>query len=184
MQPGTDQHDMTVELHSGFLLGRLELLRVDVAEIGNVPQVEARGLADEHVERHLVDAGAAALDVTERVDVGSDVIHHRDEGRAAAERILGRAVAPGLHLVVGEMRKDDRPRKELVRRHVVGERHRQVDDRPSHDVYPNPSVRLQRGTKRASVMRPALLFALSGYTWQIKSRSGAEPPRSRMKYGA
>jgi hypothetical protein len=81
----------------------------------------AYGLAHEHVKRHLVDGRAATLGVTKRIHVGAHMIHHGDEGRASAKRILGRAVAPGFHLVMGELREDDRPREKLVRRHVVGQ---------------------------------------------------------------
>ena len=121
VQAGADQDDMTVDLHARLLLGRLEVLDVDVAEIGNVPQIEAHRLAHEHVERHLVDGGAAPLGMHEGIDVRAHVIDHADVGRAAAERIFRRAVAPGLHLVMGEVRQDHRPREELVARHVVGQ---------------------------------------------------------------
>src|SRR5262245_15268081 len=156
---------MAVDLYAGLLLVGLEVLGVDVAEIGNVSKVEADGLSDEHVERHLVDAGSAPLDVTERVNVCPDVIHHRDEGCAAAKRILRRAVAPSLHLIMGEVREDDRTRKELVRRHIVGERHREVDDSASHDVHPNSRVCVRCEARESSPSYARACWSLFPVSW-------------------
>jgi hypothetical protein len=76
--------------------------------------------------------------MAERIYMRADVIHHGKERRASAERILGRSVAPGFHLVVGELREDDRSREELVRRHVVGEQNTQIYDHARHSMYLNP----------------------------------------------
>jgi hypothetical protein len=67
--------------------------------------------------------------------VRADVIHHRQKRRASAERILGRAIAPGFHFIVREMWKDHRSGKELMSRHVVGQRDRQVDDYARHGMH-------------------------------------------------
>ena len=65
-------------------------------------QVEADRLAHEHVERHLIDGRAAALGVQNASTwVPTWSIMPRI-CRASAERVLGRAVAPGLHLVMRE----------------------------------------------------------------------------------
>ena len=76
VQPGTNKDDVAVDLHASLFFGVLKILRVDVAQIRDVSQIQADGLAHEHVERHLIDGRAAALGVTKRVDVGTDMVHH------------------------------------------------------------------------------------------------------------
>ena len=53
----------------------------NLAEIGNMPQIEAHGLAHEQIQRHLVDGIAVGTDVPESVDMRADVIDHTDEVR-------------------------------------------------------------------------------------------------------
>jgi hypothetical protein len=64
VQPAANQDYVAVNLYASLFFRILEILRVDVAEIGDVPHIQAHGLAHEHVERHLIDRRAAALGVT------------------------------------------------------------------------------------------------------------------------
>jgi hypothetical protein len=54
VEAGADEDDMAVDLDAGLGLGRVHVGRSDVAEVGNVLQVEAGGLAHEKIERHFV----------------------------------------------------------------------------------------------------------------------------------
>ena len=72
-----------------FASACLEIRDVDVAEIGDVAEVEADGLAGEPVERHLVDRGAVRADVERRVDVRADVLEHRDVVDRVGQRVAG-----------------------------------------------------------------------------------------------
>src|ERR1700733_11618171 len=54
VEASAEQHDMTVHPDAAFGLGRRHIRGGNVAEIGNMPQIEAHGLAHEQIERHLV----------------------------------------------------------------------------------------------------------------------------------
>src|SRR6202034_3479083 len=132
VQAGAQEDDMAIYFHASLFLRLLKFLGIDVAQIGNVLKIKADRLSHEHIKRHLVDRVAAALGVYEGVHVSARVIDHAEEGRAASQWIVRRSGTPRLHLVVGDVGHDDGARKELVSRHVVGERDRQIDDTSRH----------------------------------------------------
>ena len=53
----------------------------NLAGIGNMPQIEAHGLAHEQIERHLVHRLAVGADMPKRVDMRADAVDHDDEVR-------------------------------------------------------------------------------------------------------
>ncbi len=130
-----DQDDMAVDLHARLPFRLLEIGRFDVAKVGDMLEIEAHSLAHEHVERHLIDGGAAPLGVDERVDVRSHVIDHAEVRRASAERVVRGPIAPCDHFIMREVGENDGPREEPVPRHVVGKRYCQVHDLLWHPMH-------------------------------------------------
>src|SRR5262249_32940092 len=128
VEAGAKQDDVAVDRDSRFLLGLLQVGDVDVPEVRNVPQIETDGLPREQVERHLVDRGALLADVERGVDIGADVLEHRDVVDRVRHRVA-RLAEPGLlrHLV-GHVREDDWRGEERVRGHLVRDLEREIDE--------------------------------------------------------
>ena len=106
---------------------------VDIAEIGNVREVEADRLAHEQLERHLVDRLAAGLHVVVSIDVRADVVQHAHILDGRGEGIAGHPLIVGLAALVRHPLEIDWARHVLVRRHVVLDGDGQIDD-ASHVV--------------------------------------------------
>ena len=70
-----------------FLLGVRHVLLGDVAEIGNMLEVEAHRLAHEHFERHFIDRLSLRVHMSECIHVRAHVIEHRDEIGLEGHRI-------------------------------------------------------------------------------------------------
>src|SRR5271156_2828785 len=66
--------------------------------------------------------------MAKRVNVSADVIERGNKVRLERHRVAGRAEIKGLGGFVAEMRGDDRPLEQLVRRHVVFDQKAEVDD--------------------------------------------------------
>ncbi len=118
-----------------FGLGRFHVGDLDVAEVGDVAQVEAHRLAHEQVERHLVDRRAVRLHMAEGVHMGADMVEHGDEIGLEGHGVAGHAEIERLRLLVAQMRGDDRALEELVRRHVVFDGDAEIDDALAHAMY-------------------------------------------------
>lgn len=112
---------MAVDLHSWRFLSIFQINEINVAEIGNMAQVEAHRLVHEHIEGHFVDSCAAALCMNKCVDTRPHMIYYPEISRASAERILWCAIAPGNHFVMGKVRENKGSRKEAVPLHIVGQ---------------------------------------------------------------
>ena len=97
--------------------------------------IEANRLPHEQVERHLVDRLPIRIDVLEGIDVRADMIEHRDEVRLERHRVAGHAEIEHLRRFMAEVRGDDRPLKQLMRRHVVFDEKTEIDDTLRH-VFP------------------------------------------------
>ena len=128
MEAAAHQHDVLADLDAGLLLGSFELVDVDRAEIRDVAQIEADGLAAEPVERELVDRVAAILDVQRGVDVRTDVLQHREVVDRVRHGIARLAEARRLRHLVRDVREDDRRREERMGGHLVLEADREVDE--------------------------------------------------------
>ena len=109
MEAGAQQHDVTVHLDAGLLLGLLHMRQRDLTQIRDVAQIEADGLPHEQIERHFIDRLAVGIDVPECVDVRTNVIERGNEIRLKGHRIAGYAEIKRLGRFVTEVRGDDRP---------------------------------------------------------------------------
>src|SRR5262249_47571550 len=118
---------MAVHLDSSLLLSLLHVLCGDVAEIGDVAQVEARCLSHKQIERHLVDRLARGIDVPERIDMVADMVERGDKVCLECHGIAGHAKVKGFRGLMTQMSGNHRSLEELMRRHVVLDQQAQID---------------------------------------------------------
>jgi hypothetical protein len=108
-----------IHLNAGILLSLFHVRFGDVAEIGDVTQVEAHCLSHKQIERHLVDRLARGIDVPERIDMSANVIERGDKICLEGHGVAGHAKVKSFRGLMTQMRGDHRPLEELMRRHVV-----------------------------------------------------------------
>ena len=127
MKPGVHQDDLAVDLDAGLLGRGLEISDVDIAEVGDVRQIEADGRAAEPLQRTLVDRRAARPEVDRRIDVRADVLEHRDVVDGVCEGVALLTETGGLGLLVVDVREDDRRGEQGMRGHAVLDTDAEID---------------------------------------------------------
>src|ERR1700691_3231003 len=134
-----EKHDMAIYFRTTLGFRPLHILDGNLAQIGNMPQIEAYGLAHEQIERHLVHGLAAGTDMPESVDMGADVVDHGDEICLKRHGVARHAEIVSFRALVGHVDGVHGALKQLVRRHVVFDEKRQIDD-ARHEIPPLPAL--------------------------------------------
>lgn len=114
MEPRTQEDDVSVDLDAGLALGLFHVRGRDVFGVADLAEIEAHRLAHEQVERHFVDRRSVRTDVTECVDMRSDMVEHADEAGLECHRIAQDAETERLRRLVRERGQIDGALKELV----------------------------------------------------------------------
>jgi hypothetical protein len=130
MEARVEKNDVPVDGDLGLSFRCFKVGDIDLAKVGNVGQVQADGIAHEHVQRHFIDRLALLTHVEKGVDMGADMINHADESGRAAQLIARDSKIPLPKLFVSEMRYNERSWEKFVSQHIICQRDRQVDDPP------------------------------------------------------
>src|ERR1700678_1013647 len=135
VKAGTEKHDMAIYFRATLGLRLLHILDGDLAQIGNMPQIEAYGLAHEQIERHFVHGLPVGTDMAKSIDMCADMIDHGDEVRLKRHSVARHAEIVSFRALMGHVNGVHRALKQLVRRHIVFDEKRKIDD-TRHEIPP------------------------------------------------
>jgi hypothetical protein len=91
MKTRIQQYDMAIDLHSRRLLSGFKIRNVDVAQIGDVREVQAHGFAEEHLQGHVLDSFALRSEMEVRVNMSPRMSNHAEELDRGCEPVVGRS---------------------------------------------------------------------------------------------
>jgi hypothetical protein len=110
------QYDVAIHFYARLLFRGFHVLRRNVAQVGNVAQIEAEGFAHEHIERHLIDGRTVRIYVAKSVHMRAHMLEHCDKIGLESHRVARDAEIERLGVFVAHVCGDDRPLKQLLAR--------------------------------------------------------------------
>src|ERR1700733_3745759 len=110
---------MAVHPQAGFFLCGVHIFSGNIAEIWDVPDIEANSFAHAHIQWHFIDRLSMGVDMKECVKMGPHVIEHSNEICLERHRVVRRSKFEGLGRFMGKVVRNYWSLEEFVSWHIV-----------------------------------------------------------------